>query len=207
MGGKWTSYRKMGEDVVTKVVEILKMRQEKENKESIESADDKESKEIKEFNIMRSSSAELKLSGAVNFENEGGSNRLYDDEIKFFNHLEKYLVKNYKISSELAKSLVFTYGSNSLVVLNIGQEMNLNVPISENISVLKSEIVYDIRHEMAVRPNDFLCRRAGIAFLNLKAAEESIDTVSDIFATELKWNSSKVEKEKEEAKQNIPFLF
>ena len=188
LGGKWTSYRRMGEDVVSFAVSLL-------NKRQVES------------NIMRSSSSEMKLSGAVNFENEGGTNRLYDDEIIFYQSLEKYLVKVYNISSELAKILVFTYGSNSIEVLNLGNQLNLNVPISSNVSVLKSEVIYAIRNEMAVRPNDFLCRRSGIAFLNSKNAEDSIDIVADLFSKELKWSSSKLTKEKQEAKDNIKFLF
>ncbi len=185
----------MGADIVDEVVKIIK------NKEIAKEEGEEE------LNIMRSSSSEFKLSGAVNFENEGGSNRQFDDEVNFFKHLEAYLIKKFEISEGLARDLVFTYGTNALEVLKLGKSLDMNVPISENVSILQSEVIYSIRHEMAVKPNDFLCRRRGLAFLNAKEAKENIDKVADIFGKEFSWSYSKLGTEKEEAKENIKFLF
>ena len=43
---------------------------------------------------------------------------------------------------------------------------------------------------MAVKPNDVICRRVPIAFLNSKAADEILVQVVDIMAIERKWSSS-----------------
>ena len=190
----------MGEDTVKKAIEIL-------NKRSSATYNPDSNIPSSIDHIMRSSSSEIKLSGAVNFENEGGTNRQYDEETKYYNHLFQYLVDNYKLDQNLAKSLVFTYGSNSLDVLNIGNELNLNTPLNSAANVLKSQVIYAIRYEMAMKPNDFLCRRAGLGFLDMKVAEENIEVVADLFAKELKWSASKLKAEKDEAKENIKFLF
>jgi len=42
----------------------------------------------------------------------------------------------------------------------------MNVRIHTDYPFLKSEILYAIRNEMAEKPNDIICRRVPIGFLN-----------------------------------------
>lgn len=45
---------------------------------------------------------------------------------------------------------------------------------------LESEVRYSIRNEMAIKPNDIICRRIGIGFLNDKVSLEAFPSVSKI---------------------------
>ena len=47
---------------------------------------------------------------------------------------------------------------------------------------MKSEISYAVKSEMAVKPNDVICRRVPIAFLNKKVAEDLLPEVVEIMA-------------------------
>ena len=71
---------------------------------------------------------------------------------------------------------------------------------------LKSEIAYAVRHEMAEKPNDVLCRRVPIGFLNKQVAEEMLPEVVEIMAREKKWNGTRKEQEMKEAKEMLQYL-
>ena len=45
---------------------------------------------------------------------------------------------------------------------------------------MKSEIAYAAKYELAVKPNDIICRRIPIAFLDQKLALEILPEVVDI---------------------------
>lgn len=60
--------------------------------------------------------------------------------------------------------------------------MGLNEKIHESYPFLKSEVVYAVRSEMAVKPNDVICRRVPIAFLDKKIAEDLLPEVVEIMA-------------------------
>lgn len=50
-------------------------------------------------------------------------------------------------------------------------------------------MLYAIRCEMAMKPNDVVCRRVPISFLDSKmAADEMLPQVVEIFAKEFKWD-------------------
>ena len=48
--------------------------------------------------------------------------------------------------------------------------MKLKERVHPDYPFLRSEIIYAIRQEMAVKPNDILCRRMPIGILNKAAA-------------------------------------
>lgn len=64
-----------------------------------------------------------------------------------------------------------------------------NERILEGYPFIKSEIEYAIKNEMAVKPNDVVCRRIPIAFLDQKAAEGLLPEVVEILAKERKWTA------------------
>ena len=58
--------------------------------------------------------------------------------------------------------------------------------------------------EMAVKPNDVICRRVPISFLDTVAARDTIlPKVIDIMGTELKWSEERKKKELEEAIEGL----
>jgi len=71
---------------------------------------------------------------------------------------------------------------------------------------LKSEIAYAVRHELAQKPNDIICRRVPLAFLNGSAAEAILPEVADIMAMEKKWPSSRKAAEIKEAEELLQYL-
>jgi glycerol-3-phosphate dehydrogenase len=48
--------------------------------------------------------------------------------------------------------------------------MKLKEKVHPEYPFLRSEIIYAIRQEMAVKPNDILCRRMPLGILNTAAA-------------------------------------
>eukprot|EP00672_Neobodo_designis_P023512 CAMPEP_0174830062 /NCGR_PEP_ID=MMETSP1114-20130205/2317_1 /TAXON_ID=312471 /ORGANISM="Neobodo designis, Strain CCAP 1951/1" /LENGTH=718 /DNA_ID=CAMNT_0016063845 /DNA_START=47 /DNA_END=2203 /DNA_ORIENTATION=- len=69
--------------------------------------------------------------------------------------------------------------------------------------VLSAEVVHAVRHEMCLAPEDFICRRTRLAFLDAAAALAAVDKVTAIMAKELKWPADKAAKEAARAKEKI----
>lgn len=87
------------------------------------------------------------------------------------------------------------------------QKKTLNERIHPDYPYLKSEILYAIRHEMVEKPNDILCRRIPIAFLNKKlAADLLLPEITDILAQERKWSPAHKKQELEEATKLIEYM-
>lgn len=80
-----------------------------------------------------------------------------------------------------------------------------NDRLHEEFPYLKSEVSYSALQEMAVKPNDVICRRIPMSFLNQKAAKEMIPDVVDILGSELKWSDEQKKKELTESIQNLKF--
>lgn len=72
---------------------------------------------------------------------------------------------------------------------------------------LKSEVVYAVREQMAIKPNDVVCRRIPLSFLDIKVAEEILPEVVEIMAKELGWSSQQKSDELKAAKDNLKFMF
>lgn len=64
-------------------------------------------------------------------------------------------------------------------------------------------MIYAIQFEMAIKPNDILCRRLPIAFVNEEASIEILPRVVELMAIELNWDSN---KQKEEYDNSIKYL-
>lgn len=78
----------------------------------------------------------------------------------------------------------------SVKVVKLGQELKLNTRVHPDYPFLNSEIAYAARYEMAEKPNDIICRRVPIAFLNTKVASELLPSVVEILGKEKKWSSA-----------------
>ncbi len=55
---------------------------------------------------------------------------------------------------------------------------------------MRSELVFAVKFEMAEKPNDVICRRVPIAFVNRKLAEDVLSEVVEIMAKEKKWSAA-----------------
>lgn len=189
LGGKWTTYRQMGVDVMNKIFEVNKTLKEKEVNNKI-------------------TSGNLKLPGGYNPENIEKTHLSYDEECEFYNQLRLYLMQKYLIPENMIKIMIFRFGLNTLKILDIYNEItkdNKNDVTMVN-DLNKAQIIYTSRYEMVVRPNDYICRRSGIAFFDLKHAESEIDNVSQVLGSEFKWSKSKISLEKENSIKNLKYL-
>jgi len=63
-----------------------------------------------------------------------------------------------------------------------------NERIHPDYPFIKSEISYSAIAEMAQKPNDVICRRVPISFLNEKVADEILPEVVEILGEELNWD-------------------
>jgi glycerol-3-phosphate dehydrogenase len=60
---------------------------------------------------------------------------------------------------------------------------------------------------MAQRPNDIVCRRVPISFLDsAETKDQVLPKVVDIMAKEFKWSSDRKAKELSEAQQNLHWM-
>ena len=121
--------------------------------------------------------------------------KLYEDE----------LVYHYDISREIARHLIHSYGTMSLRVVQLGQQLKLNERIHMDYPFLKSELAYAIRHEMCEKPNDVVCRRVPIAVVNKKVAEKVLPEVVEMMAKERKWTGDRKKQELEEALRDLNY--
>ena len=96
---------------------------------------------------------------------------------QLFEQYRDYLIINKNIDAECADHLIHAYGTTSVRVVNIGDEnakkgikMGLNERIHPDYPFLKSEIDYAIKEELVEKPNDIICRRIPLAFLDRQCA-------------------------------------
>lgn len=124
-----------------------------------------------------------------------------------------HLTEHKGIPSDIAEHLYHSYGTAALRVVELGEESKkkglktgLNERIHPEYPFIASEIVNATRNEMAEKPNDIICRRVPIAFLDHAAAESLIPDIVSIMAREKNWSSTKVKEETEAAKTALAYL-
>ncbi|GIL75420.1 hypothetical protein Vretimale_8058 [Volvox reticuliferus] len=92
------------------------------------------------------------------------------------------------ISAHTAEHLAQAYGSRAGRVLQTAQDRNLGQRLVEGHPFLEAEVVYCVRHEYCVTPEDFLARRTRLAFLDARAALAALPKVAELMASELGWD-------------------
>jgi len=149
IGGKWTTYRRMGEDVVHKLEEVLRWKQ------------------------TTSATPHLKIHGATD-------NINWEDPWYF-------------------------YGSDALHIHRmVARQPELQEELSQEYHIIKAQVVWAVREEMARNIEDFLARRTRLLFLDAKEAIRIAPAVARIMATELHkdehWVATQISSFEAEAK-------
>lgn len=149
IGGKWTTYRRMGEDVVHKLEEVLRWKQ------------------------TTSATPHLKIHGATN-------NINWEDPWYF-------------------------YGSDALHIHQmVARQPDLQEELSQEYHIIKAQVVWAVREEMARNIEDFLARRTRLLFLDAKEAMRIAPAVARIMAAELHkdehWVATQISSFEAEAK-------
>ena len=129
VGGKWTTFRRMGEDLVNKA--------EKNNN----------------WSHVRTKTKHLKIHGYK-------ENVNYDNPLHF-------------------------YGSDEEPLLELSKQNGWDSSISDSMGVIKAQVIWAVRNEMALNVEDFLARRVRCQLLDAKESVKMAPEVAKIMAKEL----------------------
>lgn len=142
IGGKWTTYRKMAEDLVNKIEKIQKLPP------------------------TRSITRKLKIKG-------------YMEEVSTNDPLH-------------------VYGSQIDIIEKIEKEPEGKGILSEKLTISVAQIIYAVRHEMAIKLEDVLARRTRALILDAEEAKRIAPSVAEIMAREAGHDKKWVENQLEE---------
>ena len=113
----------------------------------------------------------------------------------------------YHVSRNTAKHLSQKYGTNAVKVLDlISQDPGLETPIVEGQPPIQAEIVYGVRHEMALSIEDVLARRIGLQLYGWTIAIDAAPVVGAVLARELGWSPAQQQKAVEDYVHKIARL-
>jgi glycerol-3-phosphate dehydrogenase len=101
------------------------------------------------------------------------------------------LAAGYSLAPETARHLAGKFGTASTAVLELCRRSpELALPLAEGFGALQAEVVYSVRHEMAVSLEDVLARRIGLQWYGWKEAVAAAPTAASLMARELGWQDS-----------------
>jgi glycerol-3-phosphate dehydrogenase len=95
-----------------------------------------------------------------------------------------------RVSTEVARHLISQYGTGALDLIELAEQDDLGTRISPNSPVLRAEVVYAARHEMAEAIGDVLARRTRLALVERGQARHLAPTVAELMGRELGWSES-----------------
>eukprot|EP00761_Pharyngomonas_kirbyi_P014674 gb/GECH01014704.1/.p1 GENE.gb/GECH01014704.1/~~gb/GECH01014704.1/.p1 ORF type:complete len:607 (+),score=161.08 gb/GECH01014704.1/:1-1821(+) len=167
-GGKWTVYRAMGKALMDSILDADQKREVFGSQSP--------------FYSLTSKTDRMPLLGAVHYRQN------LDTEIK----------RDYNVDYDIAQHLSSQYGDQCRKVLEIGHEHNLMNRLSPNFPYLEAEIRYAVEHELAASPQDVLCRRTRLAFLDTQEALRVLPRVNHVMGDMLGWNG-----EERQRKENV----
>lgn len=169
-GGKLTGYRKMAETVTDLVC-----------------------KELKSLGVQSGGSItkDLKLSGG-DFNNP--------KHYPSFITSKAREIKSLGISIEDATNIAALYGTNTDVIVSLGNEVlkETGLPLS-----IKLTLHYAIKHEMILTPVDYFMRRTGTIFFDINWVETWKLSVIDYMAQCMEWTQERKEELTEELEMRI----
>jgi glycerol-3-phosphate dehydrogenase len=91
--------------------------------------------------------------------------------------------------------LIATYGSDALEVARMAPSSDALAPVAPDAPLSAAEILYAIRHEMAVTLIDILERRTRLAYFATETAGAIAPAVAAVAARELAWDSARLDRE------------
>ena len=108
----------------------------------------------------------------------------------------KFLAKDFNLPDDISQHLVKKYGCRAGEVAKLTA---FNDPLKERLSTqypyIKAEVLYTVRHEMAVTPRDVLARRIRLEITDWEVTLQVLPTVAELMAAELGWDSAEKEKQ------------
>lgn len=100
------------------------------------------------------------------------------------------------VTSETARRFWRSYGANWRVVADlIAKNPDLGRPVIAGLPVVKAEVVFAVRHEMARSLLDVLARRTHLALLHRDQARAVAPMVADLVGQELGWDAEERQRQ------------
>jgi glycerol-3-phosphate dehydrogenase len=101
------------------------------------------------------------------------------------------LVQAEQLSSDTARHLVCAYGADCSRIVELTREdERYRASLVEGLPHLAAEVIYAVRHEMALALADVLARRTRLNLLAGRASLQCAPTVADLMAQELGWDQA-----------------
>jgi glycerol-3-phosphate dehydrogenase len=111
----------------------------------------------------------------------------------------KNLQSTYAFSEATSQHLMKKYGNRAVLVAALTKEnANWTQRLSPKYPYIAAEVIYQVRHEMAMTLRDVLARRMRLEILDWQATIEVIPTVSALMAQELGWSAAEKTQAEEE---------
>lgn len=104
------------------------------------------------------------------------------------------LVNTYKVTPDVAHRLSVTFGRAAKNILDLVKEdKSLGQHIIPEHPMIRAEVVYAVREELAVTIEDVLARRLGVQFYTWRGARDAAATVGAILGAELGWTDDQTQ--------------
>lgn len=113
----------------------------------------------------------------------GGENYRFDDWQR--------LASQYGLPADVCQHLMRTYGTRAEQVAKLSREQpQFAQKVADSLPYLNAEVVYQVRHEMAVTLRDVLARRWRLELADWQLTSRVTPTVAGLMAGELGWSDS-----------------
>ena len=122
---------------------------------------------------------------------------IYGGDIPFFEDYLQSTLKNSPngFSKQVMRHLVYNYGTALGDILNLAQENSaFSKPLDDHDEILKAEVIYGIREEMAQHLADVVFRRTELGPAGLPS-DSTLNDIATLMAQELGWNEEKIQEE------------
>ena len=125
---------------------------------------------------------------------------------KNYNEVKSYIDAIYNRIAEVnftqkdAEYLVYNYGKQTDIILKRFDEFSNE---NQQEKMIKAEVWFTIKYEMACTPTDFFMRRTGRLFFDKSSVVLYKDFVVQLFKKEFNWNQNTTEKYQQELEEKM----
>mmetsp|Transcript_20488 Transcript_20488/g.33013 ORF Transcript_20488/g.33013 Transcript_20488/m.33013 type:complete len:617 (-) Transcript_20488:289-2139(-) len=173
MGGKWTTYRRIAQDAVDRLLA--------------------EVPELAKGEELKCRTHNMQLIGA---------DRAGIVCAQKFDRVLVTLRNDYHLPKDVADHLLKNYGTRALQVADIIRQNYMDTAVGDEPKRLvrqypyvAAEVVVAVEQEYAVRAVDVLARRTRLAFVDTRAAREAAPKVVELMGKMLKWDKKRKQEE------------
>ncbi|TMW65930.1 hypothetical protein Poli38472_003695 [Pythium oligandrum] len=179
-GGKWTTYRRMAQDAIDKLVEVVPSLQSKASP-----------CKTRQVEII-------------------GADRIGEVCNKKFDKITVTLRESYSMDKDIAEHLMRNYGTRALQVAELEKTGFLDRKASDHprrlhpkYPYLEAEVVFAVRQEYAQKATDVIGRRMRLAFIDSDVSSKLVPRVVHMMAELHGWSKARREQELKECEEYL----